>query len=104
MSLHNLDLLFDEDLPEYGHVRKEVNIGALSEHVGNRQVVHFDAVRQESHSNPLVAVITCHDHYFVPSVNEALRYVPHVHFNTTDIRVEEVGNEGDSKPIHRHFR
>ena len=95
MAMHNFDLLADQDLTNDVHMNpKEIRKAGVAVHVGQRQVVHFKAVRKVAHTNPVIKSCANHDD-FVASFSQALGHVKHVNFHPTQVWNEKIRDQGD---------
>ena len=66
MSMNNLNLLSDENLPQ--NVIVDVKywwMGSLTVHISGWQVVYLQSVRKISDSHTLISVARSDDYYFV---------------------------------------
>jgi hypothetical protein len=77
---------------------KKIRKAGVAVHVGQRQVIHFKAVRKVAHTNPVIKSCANHDD-FVASFSQALGNIEHVNFHPTQVWNEKIRDQGDVQLI-----
>lgn len=100
MSMYNLDLLSNDDIPEDGEEREDGGKGGCAVNDEKRDMVDLEAIREISHAgSPIICMRYNYD--FVSSVDELGRELVDVAFYSTGLGKEEIADHCD---IVRHLR
>lgn len=96
VTVHDLDLLPQEDVAEYWNVAYHRRQDALIVEHFDGQVVHLQSIRHVSHALS-VAIRVSYQNYFVPERQQTLRQVVDVLLDSAVVRKEKVGCYAASK-------
>lgn len=101
MSVYNLNLFPDKDVPQDREEGEDCGKGGLSVDDEKRHMIHLEAVGEIPHALAVV-VRMCDDDDFVSAVYELAGELVDVGFDASWLREEEVADHGDVVPSTCH--